>query len=146
MPYLPPTVPGPVINEINAPFWESCRQHRLSFQECGNCRRVVHPPLPVCPECQSRERQWREVRGEGVVFSFTWAHTAAHESVRESLPYNIVLVEFPELPGVRLVSNVVNVRPGELAIGDRLALLWETDAAGQSVPRFRKVEPGEAGA
>lgn len=138
MPYLPTSVPGPKIDDVNAPFWEHCRAQRLTFQQCGGCAHLIHPPLPVCPRCQSVERQWREAPPAAVVFSLVWVHTAAHDSVANEIPYNVALVEFPALPGVRLVSNVVNVEPGQLAIGDRLILLWEEGEGGQWLPRFRK--------
>lgn len=138
MPYLPTSVPGPKIDDVNAPFWEHCRAKRLTFQQCAACAHLIHPPLPVCPRCQSVERQWPEAPGEALVFSLVWVHTAAHDSVADVLPYNVVLVEFPALPGVRLVSNVIDGKRGELAIGDRLMLAWEEGEAGQSLPRFRK--------
>ena len=138
MPYLPVTVPGPKIDDVNAPFWAHCKERQLRFQACSACAHLIHPPLPACPRCQSFEREWREAPSEAVVFSFVWVHTAAHDSVAGVLPYNVVLVEFPALAGVRLVSNVVNVKPGELAIGDALALEWEEGESGQWLPRFRK--------
>ena len=58
---------------------------------------------------------------------------AAIESVAQSLPYNVAVVDFPRLPGVRLITNVVNVKPGELAIGDRVSLAWED--AGDGIER-----------
>jgi uncharacterized OB-fold protein len=58
--------------------------------------------------------------------------------VADVLPYNVVLVEFPELPGVRLISNVVNASEQSLAIGDELELIWETGENDQLLPRFRK--------
>jgi uncharacterized OB-fold protein len=72
------------------------------------------------------------------VFSFTWVHTAAHESVAQSLPYNVAVVEFPALPGVRLISNVMGVGPGELAVGDALSLAWDPAGEAMFLPRFRR--------
>jgi len=137
-PYLPVTTPGPRIDEVNEPYWAHCNAHRLCFQKCADCGHLVHPPLPVCPACQSCKRDWQEAPQVGEVYSFVWVHTAAHDSVAQSLPYNVALVRFPDLPGVRLVSNVVNVPQGELAIGDRVTLVWEDGENGQQVPRFRK--------
>jgi uncharacterized OB-fold protein len=139
MAYLPDTLllpPGPDDGE----FWEHCDAGRLVFQGCAHCATVVHPPTPMCPGCQSTERAWVNAPREARVFTYTWAHSAAHESVKAVLPYNIVLVEFPALPGVRLVSNVVNVVPGELNFGDPLELAWEACANGRQLPRFRKIE------
>ena len=138
MPYLPTTVPGPRIDEVNAPFWESCREHKLKFQQCADCAHLIHPPLPMCPRCRSCNRNWPEAPHEATVYSFVWVHTAAHDSVAGALPYNVVLVEFPALPGVRLISNVIDAKPGELAMGDKLTLVWELGEGDQPVPRFRK--------
>lgn len=139
MPYLPEAVSAPHVDDVNGPFWEHCNERQLAFQQCGDCATLVHPPLPVCPRCQSLDRRWRRAPDEAVVFSFTWAHTAAHGSVREALPYNIVLVEFPGLPGVRLISNVLDAAPGELAIGDPLRLAWDQNGGtGPTLPRFKR--------
>jgi uncharacterized OB-fold protein len=128
----------PEPNVDDAPFWANCAARRLAFQRCSACERVTHPPIGVCPACQSFERTWIDAPSDARVFSFTWVHTAAHESVAQSLPYNVVVVEFPALPGVRLISNVIDVAPGALAIGDRLTLVWESVGDGVSLPRFRK--------
>lgn len=140
MPYLPITVPGPKIDEVNAPFWENCRARRLAFQQCGDCSHLIHPPLPVCPRCQSVNRQWKHAPHEATVYSFVWVHTAAHDSVADCLPYNVALVEFPDMPGVRLVTNVVNAQIGQLAFGDRVTIEWEPGGDDQMLPRFRKLE------
>lgn len=129
---------APAPNADDTPFWENCARRRLAFQRCGACGTVTHPPIGVCPACQSMARDWAEAPERARVFSFTWIHTAAHESVAERLPYNVAVVEFPDLPGVRLVSNVVDVKPGELAVGDRLSLVWEDAGSVGPLPRFRK--------
>jgi uncharacterized protein len=138
MTYLPQDIPGPQPNDEDGPFWANCNQRRLTFQCCCDCNTVIHPPLPICPACQSRDRTWIEAPSTARVFTFTWARTAAHESVRPVLPYNIAVVEFPDLPGVRLVTNVIDAAPESLAIGEIVALVWEDGPGGQRLPRFSK--------
>lgn len=128
----------PTPNADDAPFWEHCAQHRLTFQKCRACGTLVHPPIGVCPACQSIEREWVEAPPDAVIWSFTWIHTAAHDAVGGHLPYNVVVVEFPRLPGVRLISNVVDAVPGGLAVGDRVSLVWEAAGEGGALPRFRR--------
>jgi uncharacterized OB-fold protein len=128
---------APVPNPDDAPFWAHCAQKRLVFQRCGACATVTHPPLAVCPKCQSLARDWVEAPTRARVYSFTWIHTAAHESVADCLPYNVAVVEFPDLPGVRLITNVIDAAPGTLAIGHEVFLTWET-AGDATLPRFRK--------
>lgn len=140
MSYLPADLPAPTPDEDDAPFWAHCNERRLMFQQCPRCRTLVHPPLPVCPGCQSLERAWVEAPAQAQLFSFTWVQTAAHESVKLCLPYNVAIVEFPDMPAVRLISNVIDVERGALRVGDRLALAWEQGWQGQMLPRFRQVK------
>ena len=130
---------APRPNADDAPFWEHCGERRLSFLKCRDCGTLAHPPIGVCPHCQSLARVWVEAPARARVYSFTWIHTAVDDSVGATLPYNVAVVEFPDLPGVRLVTNVVEARPGELAIGDPVTLSWESIAGGMFLPRFRKI-------
>ena len=129
---------APTPTADDAPFWANCAQRRLTFQKCRACGSLTHPPIGVCPRCQSTDRDWTEAPDLARVYSFTWIHTAAMESVADRLPYNVAVVEFPALPGVRLVTNIVDGKPGQLAIGDRVALVWESLAGGEALPRFRR--------
>jgi uncharacterized OB-fold protein len=125
-------------NADDAPFWAHCAEHRLAFQQCLDCGQVTHPPIGACPRCQSLRRDWVDAPADARVYSFTWVHTAGHESVAGALPYNVAVVEFPALGQVRLVTNVLDVRPGELAIGDAVTLAWDDAGDGMRLPRFRK--------
>ena len=57
------------------------------------------------------------------------------------VPYNIVVVDFPEYDHVRLVSNLIDVPPQEIRIGMEVVLAWETAGNGLVVPRFRRKSP-----
>jgi uncharacterized OB-fold protein len=126
---------APRPNVEDAPFWEHCAERRLTFQKCRDCGMLAHPPIGVCPRCQSTSRVWAEP-AVARVYSFTWIHTAADDSVAQALPYNVAVVEFPELPGVRLVTNVMDAKLGELAIGDAVTLAWDPIDDGMFLPRF----------
>ncbi len=137
MSYLP-EAPAPVPDDDDHEFWSHCNERQLRFQHCPQCGMTVHPPIAVCPGCRNFERAWIDAPAAAHVFSYTWAFTAADASVTDALPYNVVLVSFDGLPNVKLISNVVNVRPTDLAVGDPLELLWEAAQDGQLLPRFRK--------
>ena len=137
MAYFGPDQVLPVPNADDAAYWEHCARHRLAFQRCAACGTFTHPPLGVCPQCQSRRREWVEAPAVATIFTFTWVHTAAHDSARDRLPYNVAVVTFDGVPGVRLVTNVVDAAPGMLAIGERVHLVWE-QAGEFAFPRFRR--------
>ena len=137
MAYLPEIPETLAPNDDDAPFWAHCNERRLMFQHCPHCATLTHPPLAVCPGCQSGDRAWTEAPARAEVFSYTWIHTAAHEAVTPKLPYNVAVVSFPDLPGVRLVSNVIDATVEQLAVGDAVELVWEPGWQGQLLPRFR---------
>jgi uncharacterized OB-fold protein len=136
--YLPVAIPGPQPNVDDQAFWEYCQQRELRFQRCSSCGRFRHPPAPVCAHCRSFTSEWVRAPEQGVVFSFTIVHHPAHPAMAESVPYNIVIVDFPECGHARLVSNLIDAAPEEIHIGMAVALTWETAGNGMLVPRFKK--------
>lgn len=146
MPYLPESLPMPAPTPETRAFWAHCRSRRLMFQACEACGHAVHPPVPRCPACGDLGRTWRAAPAEARVFSYTIVHHPADDTVAGAVPYNVVLVEFPGLDGVRLVSNVVDATPDEVDVGMALELVWEPGPGGQWLPRFRKAaRPGGKG-
>lgn len=120
-------------------FWEYCKRRELRFQQCGGCGEFRFPPMQGCRSCGSTEHEWVAVSGRGRVFSYTNVVHPATPQIVEEVPYNVVVVEFDDAPGARLVSNVVGVGPGEVHVDMELDLCWEEPEAGVLLPRFRRV-------
>jgi uncharacterized OB-fold protein len=139
MAYFSPEMPAPHPNMDDAGFWDACREQRLRFQACGSCGAVRNPPAPICGQCHSTETTWVGAPSRAALYTFTVVHHASHSAVVGQLPYVAAVVEFPELPGVRLISNVTGVGPAELRIGMPLQLWWDDIGDGMMVPRFKPV-------
>jgi hypothetical protein len=120
------------------PFWEACRRRELRFQRCAECRRFRHPPIPGCPHCGATAVEWCRVEGRGRVYSYTIVHHPALPALEARVPYNVVAVEFDDAPGVRLVSNVLDVAPEELSVGMAVVLVWDEAGPEVVLPRFRR--------
>jgi uncharacterized OB-fold protein len=120
-----------------APFWEACRRRELRFQRCRACTRFRHPPLPGCPHCGETADEWVTVAGRGCVFSYTIVHHPAVPALRDAVPYTVVVVELDDVPGARLVSNLLEVRPEDVRVGMAVELVWDEPAPGVVLPRFR---------
>ncbi|MDF2368508.1 Zn-ribbon domain-containing OB-fold protein [Sneathiella sp.] len=138
MHYMPEAVPGPDPSFDDATYWTNCQEKKLTFQRCGKCQTYRHPPGPFCPQCHSDQIEWVEAPEEGELFSFTVIHHPAHQAVRERVPYNVVLVSFPTMGGVRVISNVIDAEPDELKFGMKLRLVWGQAGNGQTIPLFKK--------
>ncbi|MBI4182801.1 MAG: Zn-ribbon domain-containing OB-fold protein [Proteobacteria bacterium] len=138
MAYLPEGTPLPAADLDDSPYWEGCRRRELRIQRCADCGRFRHPPSPVCPACRSFGAEFVEVPGTGTVFTYTVAHHPVHPALKAAVPYNIAVVLLDGAGDVRLVSNVVDARPGEMAVGMRVRLRWEPTSDGSYLPRFEK--------
>lgn len=101
----------------HAGFAVHLRQGRLSFPFCTTCDRFHWYPKPLCPHCRSAAIEWRAIAGPGEIFSYTVVRHAFDETWKSELPYVVALVTFADAPGVRLVTNVVDVVPDLVGIG-----------------------------
>ncbi len=128
-------LPMPPILWDNKGFWDGVKKHELVFQRCKQCGTWLHPPRPACPRCRSFEKEWSPAKGKGTVYSWVTYRKSPHPSFKA--PYSVVLVELKE--GVRLVSNLVDVNPGEIFIGMPVEVVFDDISDDMTLPKFRKV-------
>jgi uncharacterized protein len=115
-------------------FWQGADEGKLVLQKCGGCGAWCHIPQPMCPQCHSVERRWAEVSGRGRVYSWVTYHESPHPAFKA--PYSVVLVELEE--GMRIVSNLVDVRPDEIEIGMPVEVTFDKVAEGVVLPKFKR--------
>src|ERR1700677_773328 len=63
--------PEPVVTPDSAFFWEGATRGELMVQQCSACRRLWHPPRPMCPTCHAIAMVTARMSGRGKVYS--WA-------------------------------------------------------------------------
>jgi uncharacterized OB-fold protein len=139
MAFFPDDMPRPEPDWDDRDFWKHCAEQHLRFQACGACGVVRHPPRPMCACCQSTNVTWVDAPTEGTVYSYNVVHYVSHPAVATRVPYVGAVVEFPEVPGVRLVTNVTEVDPASMEIDMRVSLWWDDIGDGMHVPRFRPI-------
>jgi uncharacterized OB-fold protein len=128
----------PRVDLDNQGFWEAAKQHKIVFQRCKDCGLLVHRPRPMCPRCNSMEKEWFPSTGEGVVYSwvnFVYAN-AAYPGIK--VPYTVVVVEMAE--GVRIISNLHDVKPEEVYVGMPVEVVFDDIADDLTLPKFRRRE------
>jgi uncharacterized OB-fold protein len=139
-PYLPAEFATLAPNNISEAFWDRCVKHELAFQRCDVCGAFRNPPAPMCHECAATETTWTPVAGSGTIYSYTRVTHPVHPALDDQVPFNVVLVEFDDAPGVRLVSNLIDSDGEDLWVGMAVALIWEDVADGVSLPRFQRAD------
>ena len=128
--------PDPIVTDDSAVFWDAAADGRLVAQRCASCGRLRHPPRPMCPHCRSLEVDAAELSGRGTVYSFAILHHPQNPAF--DYPVQAVLVDLDE--GVRVVSNITDVEPGGIRIGQRVEVHFLPTVGGGRVPAFRPLE------
>src|SRR3974377_2163327 len=101
------------------PFWQAARERRLVAPRCADCGTFRLPPSPFCPRCQSTAVDWTELSGRGTVYTYTVVNGYPGLPDITLVP---VVVDLPDAPGARLVSNVIGVDPAEVCIATELTV------------------------
>ena len=109
------------------PFWEGAARRRLVLQFCRDTSRFQHLPRPVSIYTGSRNLEWREARGTGVVYSCTTLRIGQS-------PKAAVLVDLDA--GVRMLSWIEQSEGQEIAPGCRVDVNWRLLEDGRHWPAF----------
>jgi uncharacterized OB-fold protein len=136
-----PRRPAPLLTDDNAVFWESVLEGRLSAQRCAGCARFRHPPRPMCPHCHSLEFEVVPLSGHGTLYSYAILHHPQHPAF--DYPLVAAIVDLDE--GIRLVTNLTGLEPGEIEIGLPLEVTFEATENNGAVPVFRRASTAENG-
>lgn len=127
-------------NPVTEPFWQAAKERRLVAPQCGDCGTFRLPPTPYCPSCQSSAVEWTELSGRAEIYSFAVVHGFPGYPDLTLVP---VVVDLPDAPGARLVSNLIDVDPAEVAIGQQLIVDFHPITEGWMLPVFRLADPQE---
>ena len=133
--FFPDGMPPPLADAVTLPFWQAAAEHRLVVQRCTACGHTRLPPAPICPECRSANADWQPVSGRGEVYTYTVVHRPI--AAGQPLPFVIAVIALEGGGGVRVISNLVGVEPGDLVIGLPVEVVWEDMSAELAIPRFR---------
>ncbi|MGH3250637.1 MAG: thiolase C-terminal domain-containing protein [Trebonia sp.] len=111
------------MDDLNAFYWTSGRDGRLRLQHCQKCESLVHPPQPACCYCHSEELGPAEVSGLGTVIGYTVNHQPWDPIFPP--PFTVASVAIDEDPRARVITSLVAVDPGDVAVGLRVRVRFE---------------------
>lgn len=133
------TRPLPVPTPRSRPFWDALKENRIMIQRCRDCDGWVFYPRSNCSHCLGDRLEWKQVTGEGEVYSCTVARTPTAPHFAAERPQLIAVIQLKE--GVRLNSVMVNVNAEDLRVGMQVEPVFDTRFAGCTLLHF---EPARA--
>ena len=122
------------MTEETAAFWSAAADGRLVAERCAACGAESFPPRGICRSCRGRDMVPAEVTGPGTVYSFTVNYQRWLPDL--PVPYAVVLVEFPDHPGVRVAGRLRGCHPEAAAIGLVVDVGFEPGPGGFAIPSF----------
>jgi uncharacterized OB-fold protein len=137
--FAPLPAPAPEIAPETAAFWAGTARGVLLLQRCTGCGTHLWYPRYVCAQCHSTELENVEASGRGTIYSFTLT-TRGILDYSGCGPYVLALVELAE--GPKMMTNIVEADPADLAIGQTVEVVFHDTGEGNALPRFRPVAGG----
>jgi uncharacterized OB-fold protein len=129
------TKPIPAPDSDSAPFWDACKEHRLTVQRCRSCGTLRFPPNRTCADCRSTDMEWTGVSGRATLYSWIVVrHPVPREVYAGDVPYVVALVDLEE--GVRMVSNLEGCAPEKVESGMPLEVVFQAGQGGFVLPKF----------
>lgn len=113
----------PVVDRDSNAFWTWGREGKLAIYRCKECAAYVHPPVPFCPRCESRNVAPQAVSGRGRVATFT----VNYKQWVPGLPsaYVLALVAIEEQDDVRIPCNIIGCAPDEVTFDMAVEVVFE---------------------
>ena len=119
--------------ELTRPFWDACKDGRLTYQRCDDCGKPFFRPEIACPHCLSQAWTWRDSAGQGTLYSFSVAHRSPTPAF--SAPFVFALVDLDE--GYSMFSNLIGMEIDDVRIGLRLQVVFHPVSDELTLPLFR---------
>lgn len=110
------------------------REGQLLLRTCRTCQQVCHPPLPMCPHCQSLDWDQRPASGRARLHSWL---VSIRPDQQGDAPRIVIVADLEE--GVRFVSNLVDAPIASLREGMALELCFRCEGE-TMLPQFRPAE------
>lgn len=118
---LQPPMPTPI--DRTQPFWDGLREGRVRIQYSPSSDQWVFYPRSHAPLTLADDLEWRDISGEGTLYTYTIARRPTAPDFAGQEPQIIAVVELDE--GPRLTSTLVNVAEAAITIGMRVRPVFD---------------------
>ncbi len=122
--------------DLMRPYWDAIRNNDLRLPACSVCGAWLWYPPESLPCHPNGHLEWRPVPKTGTVYTFTTVERCLLPGDhKDDTPYTNALVELDNVPGVRLVTILINLNGTPPKIGMRVRYA-PTKVNDQTLPTF----------
>ena len=121
--------PAPLPDGLDRPYWDALARHELVAQRCHACARFQWGPEWICHHCHAFELGFAPLPGPARIYSWERVWHPVHPALREAVPYVVLLVEFPNADGIRMIGNLAGDARAEVRIGAFVEPVFEDHGA-----------------
>lgn len=129
--------PLPQPTPISAPFWDGLKARRVRVQQCEACAHWVFFPRAHCSACASPRLAWREVSGEGTLYTYTVARVPTLPEFSDEMPQKLAVVQLDE--GPHLNTTLVGVDEADMKVGMRVRPVFDERPGSVTLLRYTPV-------
>lgn len=131
--YLRPGLPAPSPSPdgLDKPYWDALAEGTVVAQRCRSCRGWQWGPEWICHRCHSDDLAFEVLDSPGRIYSYERVWHPVHPALAEQGPYLVVLVEFPDAEGIRMVGNLLGDPEQTVVIGAAVEPVFEHHADAQ---------------
>ncbi len=107
-------------------FFRSLKEEgTLLATYCPKCELLLLPPKIYCENCFEELREWRKVKNEGILKSYTILHIGP-DGKRKEIPEIVGMIKMKDTTTV-LIHRLGNVKEEELEIGMRVEAVFKPE-------------------
>ena len=114
-------------------YWSGLENGIILATRCKKCGERYYPPQADCSVCYSDDMEWVEIKGEGIVESFTQQHVIPQGFSFVSKPYTIAIARFGDY---RVMGWYDETEPPQ--VGEKVEAYTAKDETGVPKVYFRR--------
>lgn len=130
--------PMPTIDSDSDEYWNGAKSNKLMLRYSKDKNEYFLYSRILGNASEDDNLIWKQVSGEGEVYSYTEVHTPAGPAFEEDVPYIVALIQLKE--GTRIISNIVIKGNEKIKIGDKVKVFFDKVSDELTIPKFKKVE------
>ena len=129
-------IPIPSNGDLTKPFWEAAKRGALIIPYCNSCSNLFFYPREVCPNCFSKDLDWKKMSGKGHVYTYTHVRQAVHPSFQSANGHIYAIVQLDE--GPKIPSGISGCEPNEVYVDMPVSVVFDDITEDYTLVKFEK--------